>query len=111
MAYDESIATKVRAVLARKRHLEEKKMFGGLCFLYKGHMCFGVVQDKLMIRVGPEKYQEALKETNASPMDFTGKPLKGFIYVSQPGFRLKRSLEAWLTLGVDYAKSLPPKSK
>ncbi|MDH3625981.1 MAG: TfoX/Sxy family protein, partial [Myxococcales bacterium] len=72
MAYDEKLAGRVREVLARRRGVTEKKMFGGLSFLVNGHMCCGIVGDDLMVRVGPDAYEGALKKKGARPMDFTG---------------------------------------
>ena len=73
MSYDETLADRVRAVLARKRGISEKKMFGGLAFLVNGHMACGIIGDDLMVRVGPEAYDAALTKAGARPMNFTGR--------------------------------------
>ena len=109
MAYDEKLAERVREILKRRRGVSEKKMFGGLAFLVNGHMACGVQGDDLMVRVGPDAYDSALKKAGARPMDFTGRPLKGMVYVSPRGHRRKPSLAAWVEQSLSYARSLPPK--
>jgi TfoX/Sxy family transcriptional regulator of competence genes len=109
MAYDEKLAERVREVLKRRRGVSEKKMFGGLAFLVNGHMACGVQGDDLMVRVGPDDYDAALMKTGARPMDFTGRPLKGMVYVDPRGHRRAPSLRAWVEKGLSYVRSLPPK--
>ena len=110
MAYDETLAERVRTLLKRKRGISEKKMFGGLAFLVNGHMACGIIGDELMVRVGPEAYDAALKKPGARPMDFTGRPMKGMVYVRPRSIRAAPSLKAWVEQGLSYARSLPPKS-
>ncbi len=109
MAYDEALAARVRAALAGVRGLEEKRMFGGLCFLLRGHMACGIVGATLMVRVGPEVYAAALREPHARVMDFTGRPLRGMVYVDPAGLASDDVLRAWVARGRDYAACLPPK--
>lgn len=109
MAYDEGLAERVRGVLDEQPGVSEKRMFGGIAFLLKGRMAVGIVQDKLMVRVGPEAYDRALQERHARPMDFTGRPMKGFVYVVPAGYESDSDLERWVSLGVDYAMRQPPK--
>lgn len=109
MAYDEKLAERVRKTLGRRRGVTEKKMFGGLCFLVNGNMACGVEKENLVIRVGPEHYERALSRPEARPMDFTGRALKGFVYVSPPGFRTAAALKKWVELGAGFARSLPKK--
>jgi TfoX/Sxy family transcriptional regulator of competence genes len=109
MAYDEKLAQRIREVLERRRGISEKKMFGGLAFLVNGHMACGVQGDDLMVRVGPDDYESALRKTGARPMDFTGRPLKGMVYVGPRGHRRAASLRAWVEQGLSYVRSLPPK--
>ena len=85
MAYDERLAERIREILSRKRDMREQKMFGGLCFLLRGNMCCGIVGDELIARVGPDAYDAALARPHARPMDFTGRPLRGMVYVAAPG--------------------------
>ena len=86
MAYDEGLAQRLRETYELIPKVVEKKMFGGLAFMVEGHMSCGVVDDTLMARVGPDQYDEALQEPHTRKMDFTGKPLKGFVYVAPEGF-------------------------
>ena len=90
--------------------MTEKKMFGGLSFLVNGNMCCGVIRENLVVRVGPERYDETLSKPNARPMDFTGRALKGFVYVSPAGCRTSASLKKWVEMGVELARSLPKKN-
>ena len=109
MAYDEKLAARVREVLGRRRGVTEKKMFGGLAFMANGNMACGVLGDDLMVRVGSDVYDEALKKPGAREMKFTGRPMRGMVYVGRQGYRRKPSLEAWVLRGLKFARSLPPK--
>ena len=111
MAYEENVARRVRAALvsAGAPEVAERKMFGGLALMVNGHMCAGVLGEELMLRVGPEAYGDALAQPHSREMDFTGKPLKGFVYVAPPGFASDEDLEAWIDRGLDFVLSLPPK--
>ena len=99
MAYDEHLATRIRRALRDSGRFTEREMFGGLAFLYQGRMCFGIVGDDLMVRVPLDEFDKALRKRHVRPMDFTGKPLKGFVYVSPRGMATAASLRAWLTQG------------
>lgn len=110
MAFDEGLAHRLREALADEAGLVERKMFGGLAFMLGGNMCCGVVGERLMVRVGPAAYDAALKRPHARPMDFTGKPLKGMIYVDPEGFESDKDLAAWVKAGVSFARSLPAKA-
>ena len=109
MAYDQKLAERVRKILSRRKWFSEVRMFGGLCFTLKGNMCCGVEKDRLMVRVGPERYGKALKEPHARPMDFTGRPFKGFLFVGPGGYKSAPSLRKWVAMSADFALSLPPK--
>lgn len=109
MAFDEGMAQRLRELLSDRSDIVEKKMFGGLAFMLSGNMCCGVVNDTLMARVGPEQYQDALRQAHAREMDFTGKPLKGFIYVAPRGIESDQDLQTWVERCIDFASSLPPK--
>ena len=109
MAFDEILAGRIRKVLAKQAATSEKKMFGGLTFMLGGHMCCGVVKDNLVIRVHPEEYEQALSEPHARLMDFTGRPLRGLIYVGPAGYQTDEALERWLRRAVRFASSLPPR--
>ena len=107
MAYLESLAVRLRERLAGIPGSTERRMFGGLCFMISGRMCCGVVGDTLVVRVGPEGHEAALREPHARPMDFTGRPLLGFVYVAPAGLRSARALSAWITRAMDYASAAP----
>ena len=109
MAYDEELAERVREALATRRGVSEKRMFGGLTFLVGGHMCCGIVGDELMVCVGPQAYVAALARRHARQMDFTGRPLGGYVYVAREGLRTHHAVRAWVERGVTFAQSLPPK--
>ncbi|MDH5677137.1 MAG: TfoX/Sxy family protein [Nitrospinota bacterium] len=109
MAYDEKLAEKVRTALLGLKGMQEKKMFGGLCFLLDGNMVAGVAGERLMVRVGVENHQRAMKQKHAMPMDFTGKPMRGMIFVAAEGTRRGDTLAKWLKMGLDHARTLPKK--
>ena len=109
MAYAEDLARRIREVLQERTDIAERKMFGGLAFLARGHMCCGVVNHDLMVRVGPEQYEDALGAQHARPMDFTGRPMKGMVYVAAAGLGTRRALRAWIDRGLRFTDSLPPK--
>lgn len=107
MSYDERTAARIRAVLARRRDVVERKMFGGLTFMVNGAMCCGVTAEALVVRVGPAAYEAALAEPHARPMTFTGRPLAGMVYVDPPGYRSARQLERWVQRGIDLVTAGP----
>lgn len=106
MAYDEGLAERIREILGDRPNVSEKRMFGGLAFLVAGNMCVGVVKDRLMVRVGPDAYKTLVRERHARKMDFTGRPMKGFVYVESEGFEADADLRRWVGYGVEYAGSL-----
>lgn len=109
MAYSEALAANVRKALASQESVSEKRMFGGLSFLIQGNMCCGVVGDELMVRVGPDRYEAALSRRHAREMDFTGRPLTGYVYVAHEGLRSTNTVRQWVEQGVAFARTLPPK--
>lgn len=109
MAYDERLADRIRRVLADTNGVSERKMFGGLAVLVNGNMACGVIGDTLMLRLGPQCAEEALRRPNVRPMDFTGRPMTGMVYVEPAGLR-GVALRNWVERTITYARSLPPKS-
>ena len=109
MPYNEELAARLRAAIGGQDGITEKKMFGGIGFMVNGNMCCGVAKDDLMVRVGSDGYDDALAQPYARPMDLTGRPMKGFVFVSLAGVREETALREWVSLGVAFAKSLPPK--
>ena len=109
MPYDEGLAHRVREALSGRSDLSERKMFGGLCFMLGGNMCAGIVGDELMLRTGPDAYEATLAREHVREMDFTGRSLKGMVYVGVDGIAEDDRLAEWLQVAVDFAGSLPPK--
>jgi len=107
MAYNEDLAERVRRAVARRKRVTEKRMFGGLAFLLKGRMFCGVLDDDLVVRVGPARYAAALSRPHARPMDFTGRPMTGFVYVGPHGVKTAAALARWLNEAAENALSLP----
>lgn len=111
MAYDEDLAARVRGSFGDAFDITERKMFGGIAFMLNGNMCCGVVNDDLMVRVGPEGFDEVMERPHVRPMDFTGRPMTGFIFVDTGGTSATDDLEFWVQKGVSFAETLPPKAK
>jgi hypothetical protein len=109
MAFDPGLAQRIREVLGRRPGLAERQMFGGLAFLLNGHMFIGVQAATLMARVGPERYADALAVKHVRVMDFTGKPLKGYVYVDPEGIEEDPELAKWVNWCAAFVATLPPK--
>lgn len=99
MPFDEELADRIRRALGPDADVTERKMFGGLAFMRAGKMFCGVVKDDLVVRVGPDRYGESLAKAHVRPMDFTGRPMNGYVFVGPSGCRTDESLEAWVALG------------
>ena len=105
MAYDEKLAARVREkILDATQKVEEKAMFGGLCFMVNDKMCIGVEKERLMIRLDPAIYEDALEREGCIPMDFTGRMMKGFVYVDKLAVNSKKKLDYWIQHALDYNK-------
>jgi len=109
MPYNAGLAQRIRAHLGRLPGLEEKTMFGGVGFLVNGNMACGVHRDSLIVRLGTTAYEAALKRPHVKVFDMTGRPMKGWITVSAPGYSASRALGRWVDQSVEFARSLPPK--
>ena len=109
MAYSEELVGRVRAVAKVRPTVTEKKMFGGVAFMLNGNMFCGVSQDVLMARVGADNYEAALAKPHVRVMDFTGRPMKGYVYVDPAAIATDQELQFWVELCADYAITLPPK--
>lgn len=99
MAYDEQLANRIRLAFGTRDDITERRMFGGLAFLRLGRMCCGIVGSDLMVRVPDDDFDAVVGRRFVRPMDFTGRPLRGFVYVSPPGFRTLAALRGWLSRG------------
>lgn len=103
MAFDEQLAQRVRELFAaREAPVEEKRMMGGLCFLVNGKMCVGIEKERLMARIDPEIYESALGRKGCTPMDFTGRPMRGFVFVNPEGLTSRQDLESWIALALEF---------
>lgn len=112
MAYDIRLADRIREELADQPELVEKEMFGGIAFMVSEKMCVGVIRDEMMCRIGPEQQEEALSKPGCREMDFTGRPMKGYVLVDQSALSSRRELSSWIALCLEYnqiAQSVPPK--
>ncbi|MFH1918633.1 MAG: TfoX/Sxy family protein [Planctomycetota bacterium] len=109
MVYDELLAARVRKALARRKGVTEKKMFGGVGFLLGGNMGVGVWKDSLILRLGPDQYEGALREPGVKPFDITGRPMKGWVMVEPGGIEPDEDLRAWVRRAVTFTGTLPPK--
>lgn len=109
MAYDEGLAQRIREKLDEHSGITEKKMFGGIAFMLNGNMSVGVVKNDLCVRCGKEAADQAAGQLGARPMDFTGRPMKGWLFVSEEGTEADEALDEWIALGINYASSFPAK--
>ena len=109
MAYDEALAERIRAALTGHDGIAEKKMFGGLALMLNGNMCVGVIKDELIARLGPEDGDRALDEPHTRPMDFTGRPMAGWVIVENEGTATDDGLQGWVDRAVAYVSALPLK--
>ncbi len=108
MAYDKKLAARIRAILDDRVDVREQPMFGGLTFMVAGRMCCGVARDELIVRLDPDREADALAEPHARPMDFTGRPMRGFVTVQPEGLK-GAHLNQWVREAVERVESLPPK--
>lgn len=111
MAYNEELADRVRLSFSGISKVEEKKMMGGLTFMVKGKMCVGILKDDLMRRIDPEMHDQAMKRKGCREMDFTKRPMRGFVFVGPDGTRTQKDLDYWLSISLDYNKKARPSKK
>jgi len=111
MAYDEGLAERLRELFSEDRNVTEKKMFGGLAFMSGDYMFVGILGEALMARVGKENHESVLARPHVRVMDFTGKSLKGYVFVDPPGYAEDEDLAAWVKQCRDFVQTLPPKER
>jgi TfoX/Sxy family transcriptional regulator of competence genes len=111
MAFDNALAARIREALGERKDVVEKQMFGGVAFMVRGHMSCGVVGSSLMVRIDPEHEGEFLQEPAVRPMDFTGRPMHGFLFVDPPGIVSAASLRKWVARATSHAEGRPEKVK
>jgi TfoX/Sxy family transcriptional regulator of competence genes len=109
MAYNAGLADDIRSRIGNRTDLTEREMFGGIAFMVGGNMAVGVSGDDLMVRVGKETYDEALTRPGVREFDMSGRPMRGWVLVSDKGYSTEGDLTSWIDRGVSYAESLPPK--
>jgi TfoX/Sxy family transcriptional regulator of competence genes len=111
MPYDTTLEGKIEDVTLQWDGLEKKKMFGGICYLINGNMCFGIWKDNLIVRMAPELAVEKLQDRNVKEFDITGKPMKGWVMVEKDAWKDKKTMDKWLYIGRSFALTLPVKVK
>lgn len=107
MAYDQGLAQRMREELDQIPNLSERQMFGGIGFMVNGNMACGVNKEEMIVRVGPENYDQALKKPHTRVFDFTGRPMKGWVMIAPEGYESDEDLKYWIEQGVSFAQSLP----
>ena len=111
MAYDPKLAERIRAIAAGRKGVTEKEMFGGIAFLLDGKMFVGLAKNQLMVRVGPDRHDEALARPHVRPMDFTGRPMRGYVYVAPAGYANARALSAWIDWSTAFVATVTKKPR
>lgn len=114
MAYNETLANRIRQHLSKLPNIEEKAMMGGLTFMYNQKMCVGIIKDELMCRIDPKLHEESVEKIGCRTIDFTKRPMKGYVMIDESGIKSKADFEYWINLALDFnkqAKSSKKKSK
>ena len=111
MAYNQQLASRMRSILLTRPGIIEKNMFGGIGFLLRGNMCCGIWKDLLVVRLSPEESAKALKQKHVRPMDITGRPMKGWLFVEPEGYEDDCALLGWVERSVEHAGTMPAKKK
>ncbi len=109
MAYNIKLEEKIDSAVQRWKDVDKKKMFGGVCWLLRGNMCFGIWKDFLIVRMGKDLAEKSLNIRNVKPFDITGKPMTGWVMVEEAGWKGAAGLAKWMKLGKEFALTLPEK--
>jgi TfoX/Sxy family transcriptional regulator of competence genes len=104
MAYSGKLAKRIRERLVNLPNIEEKKMMGGLTFMYNDKMCVGIIKDELMCRIDPDLHETAISKTGCRTMDFTNRPMKGYVLVDENGLKTQKAFDYWINLALDFNK-------
>jgi len=104
MAYSEQLAKRIRERLTALPNIEEKEMMGGLTFMYNEKMCVGIIKDELMCRIDPDLHETAISKTGCRTMDFTNRPMKGYVMVDESGLKTQKDFDYWINLALDFNK-------
>jgi TfoX/Sxy family transcriptional regulator of competence genes len=102
MAYNETLAQRIRERLSTLSNVEEKEMMGGLTFMYNGKMCVGIIKDELMCRIDPEFHENAVEKPGCRTMDFTNRPMKGYVMIDDSGMKTQKEFDYWINLSLEY---------
>src|SRR5579872_4722026 len=111
MAYNEKLAERIRKRLAGLPNVEEKKMMGGLTFMYNGKMCVGIIKNELMCRIDPAIHDMAIQRPGCKTMEFTKRPMSGFVQVDETGMRTQKDFDYWMDLALDFNRKAKPAKK
>jgi TfoX/Sxy family transcriptional regulator of competence genes len=114
MAYNEDLANRIRQRFAELPNIEEKEMMGGLTFMYNNKMCVGIIKDELMCRIDPALHEESVEKIGCRTMDFTKRPMKGYVMIDESGMKSQKHFDYWINLAIDFnkrAKSSKKKTK
>ena len=111
MAYNEKLNDRIREAMASLKKVEEKYMFGGVCYMLNGKMCVGVVKDEMMCRIDPDVYEESLEKDGCREMVFTGRPMKGYVFVGEEGMKTKKQFDHWIGLCLEFNKKAKASKK
>jgi TfoX/Sxy family transcriptional regulator of competence genes len=111
MAYNENLADRVRERFAELPNVVEKEMMGGLVFMYNDKMCTGIIKDELMCRIDPELHETAVEKNGCRTMDFTKRPMKGYVFIDETGIRSENELDYWIDLAIDFNKKAKSSKK
>lgn len=109
MAYSEKLAARIRKALPPQSGVTERRMFGGLGFLWQGNLCLGIMGDELIARIGPDHYERAMMKTGVRKFDITGRPMRGWVVVMAESLRSEKSLRDWIHTALEFTDCLPPK--
>ena len=104
MAYDENLARRIREELSSLTNIEEKEMMGGLIFMYNDKMCIGIIKNEMMCRIDPAIHEEAVEKTGCRTMDFTNRPMKGYVLIDESGMKSAKDFKYWISLALDFNK-------
>ena len=111
MAYNEKLANRIREALQDVHHVEEKEMMGGLTFMVNDKMCVGIIKDEMMCRIDPDLHETAVEKTGCRTMDFTKRPMKGYVMVDDTGMKTKNEFEHWISLCLEFNKKVKSSKK
>ncbi|MFI5153623.1 MAG: TfoX/Sxy family protein [Chitinophagales bacterium] len=111
MSYDEKLAERIRKRFQGLKNVEEKKMMGGLTFMYNGKMCVGIIKDELMCRINPEIHEDTIKKKGCRTMDFTNRPMIGYVLINESGMKSEKDFDYWINLALEFNKKAIPSKK